>query len=326
MLAKTLGAGLLALAAASVAHAQEPLTLTIGVQESGTVQWEVETIKSLGLDTQHGLDLQIRPLADSRAGQIALQAGAVDVILSDFVWVAAQRNDDNLVTMVPHSLTVGGLMVPADSSIADIVDLEGKTIGVAGGPADKSWIILQAYFASKTGKTLSEAVEARFGAPPLVNELLGNGGVDAGLNFWQWNARAKAAGMHELLSVRAMLGELGIANPPPLLGWTFTEATAEAKNDALIRFLDTSFAAKEVLLTDDGAWDGLKTLMGAEDDAVLFAQLRDDYRAGIVTSYDPNNTEAAEQIFALLARYGGSEVVGENQKLLPGTFWPGYRK
>lgn len=326
MLAKTLGAGLLALAAASVAHAQDPLTLTIGVQESGTVQWEVETIKSLGLDTQHGLDLQIRPLADSRAGQIALQAGAVDVILSDFVWVAAQRNDGNLVTMVPHSLTVGGLMVPADSAVTDIVDLEGKTIGVAGGPADKSWIILQAYFAEKTGKTLPEAVEARFGAPPLVNELLGNGGVDAGLNFWQWNARAKAAGMHELLSVKSMLEELGIANPPPLLGWTFTAATAEAKNDALIRFLDTSFAAKEVLLTDDGAWDGLKTLMGAEDDAVLFAQLRDDYRAGIVTSYDPNNTEAAEQVFALLARYGGSEVVGENQELLPGTFWPGYRK
>ena len=326
MLGKTLGAGLLALAAASLAYAQEPLTLTVGVQESGTVQWEVETIKSLGLDTQHGLDLQIRPLADSRAGQIALQAGAVDVILSDFVWVAAQRNAGNLVAMVPHSLTVGGLMVPADSTIADVTGLEGKTIGVAGGPADKSWIILQAYFAEKTDKTLPEVAEARFGAPPLVNELLGNGGVDAGLNFWQWNARAKAAGMHELLSVKAMLGELGIANAPPLLGWTFTEATAEAKNDALVRFLETSFAAKQILLTDDNAWDDLKALMGAADDPALFAQLRDDYRVGIVTSYDPDDTAAAEQVFALLARYGGSEVVGENQQLLPGTFWPGYRK
>lgn len=326
MLTKTLGAGLFALAASSIAFAQEPLTLTVGVQESGTVQWEIETIKSLGLDTAHGLNLKVRPLADSRAGQIALQAGAVDVILSDFVWVAAQRNDGNLVTMVPHSLTVGGLMVPTDSTIADVTGLEGTTIGVAGGPADKSWVILQAYFASKTGKTLPEVAEARFGAPPLVNELLGNGGVDAGLNFWQWNARAKAAGMHELLSVKAMLAELGVPEQPPLLGWTFAEATAEAKHDAVVRFLDTSFAAKEVLLTDDTAWEGLKGLMGAEDDAALFAQLRDDYRAGIVSSYDPEDTAAAEQTFALLARFGGSEVVGEGQKLLPGTFWPGYRK
>ncbi len=326
MLAKTIGAGLLALAASSAAFAQEPLTLTIGVQESGTVQWEIETIKSLGLDTAHGLNLEVRPLADSRAGQIALQAGAVDVILSDFVWVAAQRNDGNLVTMVPHSLTVGGLMVPAESAIADVTGLEGKTIGVAGGPADKSWVILQAYFASKTGKTLPEVAEARFGAPPLVNELLGNGGVDAGLNFWQWNARAKAAGMRELVSVKAMLAELGVAVPPPLLGWTFTEATAETKHDAVVRFLDTSFAAKKVLLTDDTAWENLKGLMGAEDDAALFEQLRDDYRAGIVSSYNPEDTEAAEQTFALLARFGGSEVVGEGQELLPGTFWPGYRK
>lgn len=326
MLAKTIGAGLLALAASSLVHAQEPLTLTIGVQESGTVQWEIETIKSLGLDAAHRLDLEIRALADSRAGQIALQAGAVDVILSDFVWVAAQRNDGNLVTMVPHSLTVGGLMVPAESAIANVTGLEGKTIGVAGGPADKSWVILQAYFASKTGKTLPEVAEARFGAPPLINELLANGGVDAGLNFWQWNARAKAAGMHELLSVKTMLAELGVAQPPPLLGWTFTEATAEAKHDAIVRFLDTSFAAKEVLLTDDAAWENLKGLMGAEDDAALFKQLREDYRAGIVSSYDPEETDAAEQTFDLLARFGGSEVVGEGQELLPGTFWPGYRK
>src|SRR5690606_40526065 len=62
-------------------------------------------------------DLQIRPLADSRAGQIALQTGAVDVILSDFVWVSIQRNQDNMVSSVPHSLEVGGLMVPPDSGI-----------------------------------------------------------------------------------------------------------------------------------------------------------------------------------------------------------------
>jgi NitT/TauT family transport system substrate-binding protein len=325
MLRRMIGAGLLALAALSAAYAQESLKLTVGVQESGTVQWEIETIKSLGLDAQHGLDLEVRPLADSRAGQIALQAGAVDVILSDFVWVAAQRNDGNLVTMVPHSLAVGGLMVAADSEIAAVSDLEGKTIGVAGGPADKSWVILQAYFASETGKTLQEVAEARFGAPPLVSELLGNGGVDAGLNFWQWNARAKAAGMHELLPVKAMLAELGVAEPPPLLGWTFTEETARAKHDAIIRFLDTSFAAKQVLLTDDVAWENLKSLMGAQDDVALFEQLRDDYRAGIVSAYDPDETDAAEQVFAILARFGGSEVVGEGQELLPGTFWPGYR-
>ena len=316
----------LAFAPCMPAFAQPANTLTIGVQESGTVQWEIETIKSLGLDTKHGLDLEIRLLADSRAGQIALQAGEVDVILSDFVWVSIQRHQGNAVTMVPHSLAVGGLMVAADSGIATVEDLKGKIIAVAGGPVDKSWVTLQAYYHKQTGAKLVDDVSADYGAPPLVNELLAGGGAQAGLNFWQWNARSKVAGLTELISVADMLAALGVSEQPPLLGWTFTDDTAASKTAAITAFLDASFEAKAVLLDDDTAWDHLRTLMGAADDAVLFAQLRDDYRAGIVTHYNQAEMGAAAEAFALMAEYGGSELVGETDTLDPGTFWRGYSK
>ena len=35
-------------------------------------------------------------------------------------------------------------MVPENSSIRTLVDLQNKTLAVAGGPLDKSWLLLRA--------------------------------------------------------------------------------------------------------------------------------------------------------------------------------------
>lgn len=299
-------------------------TVVVGVQLSGTARWEMEVIQSRGLDEEHGFELELVDVADKQAGHVALMSGDADIILSDYIWVASLRAVGEDLVAVPHSLAVGGLIVPPDSPIASVENLPDHTVGVAGGPQDKSWIILQAYYRSLTGETLADRVEANFGAPPLVNELLREGQIDAALNFWHFNARAKAAGMTELITVADMLRGMGMETIPPLLTWVFREATAQEKEAEIRAFLDASFAAKRLLASDDAVWEELRPVMDVGEDEALFVQLRDDYRRGIVTALTPELYQAADEAFALMAEYGGPELVGESETMDPGTFWKGY--
>ncbi|RYE83972.1 MAG: ABC transporter substrate-binding protein, partial [Hyphomicrobiales bacterium] len=293
---RTFVLALLALLVAVPASAHE---LTLALQATGTAKWELAAMQALGLDQAHDLVLTVRDVADSRAGQIALQAGEADVILSDFVWVSLQRHHGAAVSLVPHSLSVGGLVVDPAAGIAALADLKGKTIAVSGSPVDKSYVVLAAAYRDATGAALGDDANVRFGAPPLVNELITSGQAQAALNLWNWNARAKLAGKTELVSIPALLTGLGLERTPPLLGWAFFADTG--KTAAITAFLDASFDTKAALLADDALWDTIRAQMNVGDDDALFAQLRDGYRAGIVTSYGPADIEAAARFFALVA-------------------------
>ena len=291
----------------------------VGVLEFGTVNWELDVIATHGLAEREGVDLEVVGLGSKRATAVAIQGGAADIIVTDWIWVSRQRTEGRHYTFVPYSLSVGGLMVRPDAGIGELADLRGRKVGVAGGPVDKSWLLLQAY-AKSEGIDLSESMEPTFGAPPLLNELIARGDLPAVLNFWHYNARLAAAGMEELVSVREILPALGIERPIPLLGWVFDRDWANDNREALDGFLRASYAAKHLLLASDEEWERLRPRMKVSEPGTA-AALRDAWRAGVPQSFDEGDREAAARTFAILAREGGEELVGSSDALAPGTFW-----
>ncbi len=304
--------------------AEKPLTpIRVGVLEFGTVNWELEVIQSRELAKKHGVDLKIVPLASGDASTIALQGGAVDMIVSDWIWVTRQRGESNLFTFAPFSNAVGSVMVKSDSGIKKIADLQGKKLGIAGGPYDKTWLLLRAYAQRKLGVDLTQFTQPSYVAPPLLNELVLRGQVDAALNFWNYAARLETAGMHPLIEVPEILRGLGIEKPIPLIGWVFREDWANANLAAVKGFLSASYEAKSILSKSDAQWELLRPKMRAENDAV-FKTLRDRFRAGIPTCSDPETVAAVSGTFKILAETGGERLIGKSKNLSSGTFWSGF--
>ncbi len=301
-----------------------PLTpLRVGVLEFGTVNWELELIQSRELAKKRGIDLKVVALASGDASTIALQGGAVDMVVTDWIWVSRQRAESNLYTFVPFSNAVGTVMVKADSGIRQVVDLKDKKLGVAGGPSDKTWLLLRAYAQRKLGTDLAQYAQPTYAAPPLLNELMLRGQVDAALNHWNYTARLEVLGMHALIDVPEILRGLGIDRPIPMLGWVFREDWANANSAALKNFLAASYEAKAILASNDAAWDPLRPKMRAENDAV-FKALRTSFRAGIPTCSDPRSAATVAETFKILAETGGDKLVGKSRTLSAGTFWPGF--
>jgi NitT/TauT family transport system substrate-binding protein len=311
---------LLAAAWSLTAQAAGLGTIKVGVLEFGTVNWELDVIKHHGLDAKHDFELEVQGFGSGQATNVALQGGAVDAVVDDYLWVSRQRHDGEMLSFVPYSSTVGALVVPPDSGIASLEDLAGKKVGVAGGPLDKSWLLLQGLAAKRYGMDLAAAAEPVFGAPPLLNEKVADGELDAVLNYWHFTARLEAQGFEQLVGVEEAIAELGVASVPPQLGYVFAESFGEQHPELIAAFVDASRAAKQLLMGDE-EWQRIRPLTRAEDDATLDA-LKRRYRDGIIEHWGKEEQADAAKLYEILAELGGEKLVGGATTLAPGTFWP----
>ncbi|MGA8691483.1 MAG: ABC transporter substrate-binding protein [Methyloceanibacter sp.] len=302
--------------------AQAATKVTVGVLKFGTVSWMLDTIHRNGLDKAEGIELDVVPLASTEATAVGLQGGSVDIIATDWLWVSRERSGGADFTFSPFTTALGAIMIPSDSPIKTLADLKGKKLGVAGGPLDKSWLLMVAYALRTANLDLRTETTQVFGAPPLLAEKTKQGEIDAVLTFWPYAARLEAQGFKQLIGVEDVVSELGARGEVAMVGYVFSETWAKANMQAVDGFLRAAAKADELLATSNEAWQAVRPLMQADDEAT-FEALRRRYREGIPERSITENENDAKILYQFLRELGGEKLVGPGPDLAPGTFWKG---
>ena len=309
----------IALVVTQVAPASSAETIRLAVQKTGTFSWELAAIRANGLDKDADLALEVTELASTEAGKIAMRAGSADIMLSDWLWVSRERALGAKLTFYPYSSALGAVMVPASSPIRTLADLKGRKLAVAGGPIDKSWLLLQARL-KQDGIDLKSEASIVYGAPPLLAAKALDGEMDASLNFWNFCAQLEAKGFRRLAGIEDILPRLGAKGPVAVVGYVFDESWAASHRDVIARFIAMTRKAKELLVTSDAAWEKIAPLTGTTDPAVLQAY-RTRYRDGIPRRSIDDEEADARVLYRVLAEIGGRDLVGPAPELDPGTFY-----
>ncbi len=254
--------------------------LSVSVLQFGTAHWELDHIVHQQLDRKHGYRLVLRAVANLSASHLAVVSGSANGAVADLLWAQSRYEAGNPYLYLPFSSHIGDIVVPESSDVRDLADLQGLRIGVAGGPESKGWVLLRKV-ASRQGIDLAGSTEVQFAAPPLLNQGLKRGQMDAIVTYWHFAARLKGqGGWRSAFSMAELLAAMEMDVNLPVLGYVFPEKWATRHADLIDRFASSVAEAKAELAARASAWDRLRPLLRNPETGV-FNALRDGFIAGI---------------------------------------------
>src|SRR5919204_92800 len=188
-------------------------------------------------------------------------------------------------------------------------------LDIAGGPLDKSWLLLQG-LARRQGIDLKKQATIVYGAPPLLSEKALQGEVDATLTFWNFCADLESKGYRRAVAMDDVVKGLGASGPVALVGYTFDGTWAARNRSTVERFLAAARQAKDILASSQPEWQRLAPRIRVSDASAL-AIYRQRYSEGIVRRLLGEEEVDARTLYLVLAEIGGAGLVGPAPRAPP---------
>ena len=223
--------------------------------------------------------------------------------------------------LLSYSSTLGAVMAPANSAIAGIADLKGKKLAIAGGPLDKSWLMLQAV-ARRGGLDLKTQANIVYGAPPLaVARRPCRARTTATLTFWNFCAELEGQGLQarDRHGGRSRSGSAP-SGPVAMLGYAFDGDWAAKNNVGGRPFPRSRRQGQGHPRPSPDEWQRLAPRIGVTDKAGA-RNLSPALQRRHSAPPDRGRGADARALYRVLAEIGGADLVGPARELDKGTFY-----
>lgn len=255
---------LLVAAAASVAapfaahpgHAQgAPAPLRIGVIGSSGQAELTTAIQKYGLDREHGLDVQVTDYAAPGQQYTLLRAGTIDVAIGNFVDLHRQRRAGlSIKAFHGYQRYNNPVIVKTGSSIAQFADLRGRKVGGFGNTF-LDWLVLRAAGKKAHGLDVETDATSVVAAPPLLNQFLMRGEIDAAIQFSSLAIAPLTTGeVRAIADLESLLREAQFNAEAFYTQWFITEQWLDRYGSALDRVYATFAGGYDRLTKDDAVW------------------------------------------------------------------------
>lgn len=287
-------------------------------EHNGSPRYMLYTIKKFGFDHDHGFHLDVQLVSDELEGGVEtveakLQDGDADLIDIDYISTARERAEGApIVAFHPYGRTVGGLVVPEDSSIEGLADLREKRLGVVRR-LDKNWILTRAACREFHGfDPDEEATPVEAGSKVGLTEMLQNGEVDGVFQFWPIVPEITETGPYrEAFPVSELVQRLsGTENKLPISTFLTSEEYFEDNPQAIRGFKRAYGEAVDQLTSDDELWETIGDELMYENDPEVIRAVRDGWRDMVVADWDEETVAGMDRLFDHLLEVAGEEAIG----------------